>query len=565
MNIEQLKHRIEAARDGKVDLVLKNANVVNVCTNEIQRCDVAIYDGIIVGLGDYAGEREIDCEGAYLCPGFIDGHVHIESSMCCPPEFARIVLPKGTTSVIADPHEIANVSGLDGIRYFRDDSWQIGLHVFLMFPSCVPCTEFEENFEALNNEDAAALLYERTVYGLGEVMDSGAVLSCREDMIKKLNMFERRYIDGHAPGLSGRDLNAYIVAGATTDHEAIDFDEILEKLRAGMWVQIRVGSAANDMQVVLRKIAEHGLPTDHLFFCTDDKHTENILQEGHINCIARLAVQAGIDGVHAVKMASTNTAIAYGLRSKGVIAPGFDADLVLMRDLVDFEPLQVFVKGKELKELSIQKQEAPDSLKTSIHIAPMTAKSIELRLHHARSWVIEMQAGQLVTTLKQEEVPMLDGCFMAEGAYAKIICVERHHATGHIGVGIVKNFGLRTGAVASSVAHDSHNIVCIGMNDADMLCAVSALKEIGGGYVLVQGGKVLASIPLPIGGIVSDAPYEELVAYQSKFLHALSKLGVPQESDPLIRLSFFCLPVIPQGRVTTGGLFDVSQWKFLEY
>lgn len=562
MNEGTLARRIAAARDGRAELVLKNARVVNVFTNEIIPCDVAVYDGVIVGLGGYSCENEYDCGGAYLCPGFIDSHMHIESSMCCPSEFARLVLPFGTTSVVADPHEIANVCGMDGVRFMKRDA-EAGFSVYCMFPSCVPCVEFEENFAPLTNEDAAALLYEGVVHGLGEVMDWDAVIDGREDMLKKLEMFSERPIDGHAPGVSGRRLAAYIMGGAATDHEAYAFEEVLEKLRAGMRVLIRVGSAANDMEQVLRLLAKRKIPLEQVLLCTDDKHTGDILREGHVNHIARLAVRSGIPAVEAVKMATINAARAYGLKGKGAVAPGYDADLVLFSDLEAFEPMDVFVQGKNVRSLAWTRTPVPERLLRTVNPAPLLEGAFALCVN-GKMPVIEMMAGQLATKLFYEEVPQRDGQFTPDGEYLKIACIERHHATGHVGLGIVKNFGLVSGAVASTVAHDSHNIVALGTNDADMRIAVEALVNMGGGYVFVENGRIVAEISLPVGGLMTDAPYEALVEKQERFLSALYARGVKKDDgDPLLRLSFFSLPVIPEARITTLGLYDVIDRRFL--
>lgn len=562
MNEGTLARRIAAARDGRAELVLKNARVVNVFTNEIIPCDVAVYDGVIVGLGEYSCENEYDCGGAYLCPGFIDSHMHIESSMCCPSEFARLVLPFGTTSVVADPHEIANVCGMDGVRFMKRDA-EVGFSVYCMFPSCVPCVEWEENLAPLTNEDAAALLYEGVVHGLGEVMDWDAVIDGREDMLKKLEMFSERPIDGHAPGVSGRRLAAYIMGGAATDHEAYAFEEVLEKLRAGMRVLIRVGSAANDMEQVLRLLAKRKLPLEQVLLCTDDKHTGDILREGHVNHIARLAVRSGIPAVEAVKMATINAARAYGLKGKGAVAPGYDADLVLFSDLEAFEPMDVFVRGKNVRSLAWTRTPVPERLLRTVNPAPLLEDAFALCVN-GKMPVIEMMAGQLATKLFYEEVPRRDGYFTPEGVYLKIACIERHHATGHVGLGIVKNFGLVSGAVASTVAHDSHNIVALGTNDADMRSAVEALVNMGGGYVFVENGRIVAEISLPLGGLMTDAPYEALVEKQEHFLSALYAQGVKKDDgDPLLRLSFFSLPVIPEARITTLGLYDVIDRRFL--
>ncbi len=553
--------KIKSAMEQTPTFVLKNANVINVFTEEIINCDVALYKNTIIGMGDFTCKNTYDCKGKYLAPGLIDSHVHIESSMATPKEFAKIVMPYGTTSVVADPHEIANVCGIDGIRMLKKMSEGIGLNVYYMFPSCVPCMEFEENYAKLNNEDAAALLYEGVVHGLGEVMDWGAVTSQREDMIKKLVMFDDMVIDGHAPNVRGKELQAYILGGSSTDHEAYTYEEIIEKLRLGMRILIRVGSAANNMSEVLKQLCNANIPIENLMMCTDDKHTENILESGHINHIVKMAVEAGFTPQKAIQMATINSAKAYGLKNKGAIGIGYDGDLVLFDDLVHFKPLEVFVDGINIKDIK------PTHIKgvakhNTVNIAPFTTEVFKLKAE-GKMPVITMPVGQLSTVLSYEEVPIKAGVFVPKGDYAKIICMERHHATGHTGVGIVKDFGLKEGGIASTVAHDSHNIVAIGTNDEDIALCINTLKEIGGGYVFVKNGEVVATLPLQVAGLLSDLPYKELITIQQEFLARLEGAGVPKISDPLIRLSFFCLPVIPQARVTTKGIYDVLNNKFI--
>lgn len=543
------------------DLVLKNAQVIDVFTGKIEKMDVAIAAGKVIGLGSFEGVREYDCQGAFLCPGFIDSHVHIESSMSTPTEFARIVLPKGTTTVIADPHEIANVAGLDGLRYMKASADASNLSVFFMFPSCVPCVDFAEVVQPMGDIEAQLAIDENLVLGLGEVMDYVSVIGKNPAMMLKIDIFEGKPVDGHAPGVVGRDLDRYVAAGITTDHECVDFDEAKEKLKRGMKVQLRVGSAASNINEMLEKIAVAELPMENFLFCTDDKHTENILERGHINYNARLAVRAGWRSIDAVRAATINAAVHYGLSGKGAIAPGYDADLVLFSDLLDFEPITVFAGGIEVADVSCEKIEVPVNLKNTVHIVELDAQMLAVTAENCP--VMTMPEGQLLTKLTYEEVPQESGLFIPQKNFAKIVCVERHKSLYQVCATAVKDFGLQRGALASSVGHDSHNIIAIGMSDDDILLAINTLKTMGGGFALIDNKEVIATIALPVCGLMSDGKYENIVEQQRKLLAELYRRGISEESDPLIRISFFGLPVIPEVRILPNGIFNVAAWSYI--
>lgn len=561
MNLRDLKKAIRAAALEKSTLVLKNANVVNVFTNEIYRADVALYRDTIIGIGEFSALCEVDLEGRFLCPGFVDAHVHIESSMATPRVFAQAVLPHGTTTVVADPHEIANVCGQKGIRFMLSDSKNSMLNVFFMLPSCVPATRFEHSGHTIDAKDFTPFLQNRRVLGLGEVMNYRAVIKGNESILKKLELFQNRPIDGHAPLLTGNALAAYCAGGPVTDHECTTFEEILEKMRCGLSIQLRVGSAANDMQDVFKRIAQSRLPTDRMMFCTDDKHLENIQKSGHINAIARMAVAAGIDAVSAVKMATINPCRTYGIRRRGAIAPGYAADLAVFEDLKDFRAAAVYAAGQDIHEAAAAAPvKIPKGIKDSVHLAPLPENPFMLKAKDHMP-VIEMPPGQILTKLTFETVPSENGYFAPRDGFVKIAVAERHHAKGTIGIGILKNFGLRNGAIASTVAHDSHNMIVAGTNDGDMLLAVRKLRECGGGYAAVSGGKVLALLELPVAGLMTDAPIHETLQKQKELLRAARGLGL--DSDPFIRLSFLALPVIPEVRVTDMGVFDVARGKFI--
>lgn len=558
---------IRAAYEGKNTLVIKNANVVNVFTDEIVRADVAVYEDVIIGVGSYSGENEIDAGGAYLAPGFIDAHVHIESSMVIPSSFMKVIMPHGTTTVIADPHEIANVAGAAGIRAMYKLTDELPLRVLFMLPSCVPATPFEHSGAKLVAEDMEQFMHKSRVLGLGEVMDANSVINCSQEMLDKLRLFDKRPIDGHAPMLEGMGLNAYRVAGAFSDHECSTYEEVKQKLATGMNILLRIGSAANNMDSVLRRIAKEKLPTRNMMFCTDDKHIEDIRREGHINANARMAVAAGIDPIDAIKMASYNAARAYGIRGVGAIAPGYKADMVLLEDLKDFKVKQVISRfGRPYTgEEQIPSPILPPQVFNSVRLPEISKYDLALRCHVSAP-VIKMIPHQLVTELVYRDVERDEnGCFIPSEGMVKLAVIERHHATGSMAVGILEGLGIKHGAVASTVAHDSHNLVVAGDNDDDMLMAIESLRDCGGGYSVVSRGVVLARLPLPIAGLMTAAPVNDVLEIQQALLDALYSLGAKRDSDPLIALSFMALPVIPAVKLTDEGLFDAVNFKFIKY
>lgn len=558
---------IRAAYEGKNTLVIKNANVVNVFTDEIVRADVAVYEDVIIGVGSYSGENEIDAGGAYLVPGFIDAHVHIESSMVIPSSFMKVIMPHGTTTVIADPHEIANVAGAAGIRAMYKLTDELPLRVLFMLPSCVPATPFEHSGAKLVAEDMEQFMHKSRILGLGEVMDANSVINCSQEMLDKLRLFDKRPIDGHAPMLEGMGLNAYRVAGAFSDHECSTYEEVKQKLATGMNILLRIGSAANNMDDVLRRIAKEKLPTRNMMFCTDDKHIEDIRREGHINANARMAVAAGIDPIDAIKMASYNAARAYGIRGVGAIAPGYKADMVLLEDLKDFKVKQVISRfGRPYTgEEQIPSPILPPQVFNSVRLPEISKYDLALRCHVSAP-VIKMIPHQLVTELVYRDVERDEnGCFIPSEGMVKLAVIERHHATGSMAVGILEGLGIKHGAVASTVAHDSHNLVVAGDNDEDMLMAIESLRDCGGGYSVVSRGVVLARLPLPIAGLMTAAPVNDVLEIQQALLDALYSLGAKRDSDPLIALSFMALPVIPAVKLTDEGLFDAVNFKFIKY
>ena len=562
MQKSRLRAAILNAANRNAALVIKNAKIVNVFTEEIIEGDVAMRDGIIIGVGEYSGRVEIDAKGGYLCPGLIDGHVHIESSMAHPSRFANVILEKGTTSIIADPHEIANVCGSDGIQYMLDQTEWLPLSVFVMVPSCVPATAFETSGAKLTARDLEPFISHPRVLGLGEVMDYVATVEGDGEMLDKLHLFRHHPIDGHAPTLTGDALNAYITAGPYTDHECITYEEVLEKLRKGLRIHLRLGSANRNVEEIMKKIAENDLPTRRMSFCTDDKHLSDIREEGHINYIVRRAVANGIPPIKAIQMATINTAETYGIRHYGAVAPGYRADLVLFDNLTDFNPQFVITDGKVF-EPSVDTHIKPDpKIYNSVHLAPRKPDIFKMPIS-GKANIIRLIPKELVTALDVEDVYTENGLFVPRNGLQKLAVLERHHASGRVGLGILRGFDIKNGAIATTVGHDSHNLVVVGDNDADMLQAVDVLEECGGGYVVVSNGEVLAKLVLSVAGLMSDAPLESILKHQRELLAAAQQLGIHTQSDPFITLSFIALPVIPDVRLTDMGLFDVRTMEFV--
>lgn len=569
MEKEMLKNMIGIAKgDKKAPLVLKNCNIVNVFSHEIVRGDAAIFNGKIAGIGNYDGIEEIDLKGKYLCPGFIDGHVHIESSMVAPSQFASAIVPRGTTAIIADPHEIANVKGLDGIRYIIEDSKNIPLDVFIVLPSCVPATPFENSGAVLKAEDLKELITHERVLGLGELMNFPGVINCDEDVLDKVVMAGDKKIDGHGPSISGKELNAYVAAGVSTEHECSNVEEMMNRLRLGMYILVREGSAAKNLLKLIKGINKENIR--RCLFCTDDKHPEDILKDGHIDYNIRLAIKEGMDPIDAIGMGTLNAAECYGLKGKGAIAPGYDADLVVVDNLEDFNVLEVFKGGKLVGKNNLPMFEiAPsntEKVENSVLVKEIKSDDLEIKLKSNRVNVIKLNPHSLYTQKVEREVLVEDGKFkFSDDDILKVAVIERHKGTGNIGLGLVECFGLKNGAIASTIAHDSHNIIVIGDNDEDMVLAVNEIVRIGGGITIVSKGEVLKSLPLEIGGLMSKKPLEEVNKILKEMLQiAYDKLNVNKEIEPFMTLSFIALPVIPEIKMTDLGLFDVMNFKFID-
>lgn len=560
MKYEQYKKLAPAAL-GKVkaDIVFENCKTIDVFTGEVVRGNVTIKDGVILGVSkSIKGKKHIDLGGAYIAPGFIDAHLHLESTMVSPSELVGTAARYGTTTFIVDPHEAANVSGADGINYILDQTEKSPANVFVMMPSCVPATDIDDNGCMFAANDMYPYVGNPRILGLGEVMDSDAVLNADPRMFAKFALFDHLTIDGHAPFMRNRMLSAYKMAGVDTDHEASSFEYALEEVRRGIHVHVREGSAAHNLEDIISGIVKTGIDTEHFSFCTDDKHIEDIIREGHIVYNVRKAVEIGLDPIKAIKMATINTAKCYGLKTLGAIAPGYQADFVVFDNLKDFNIIDVYHKGKSISETREAKpKKCPANLKHTVRVDKISPESFVLPIRSARTHVIGMEARQITTTDMQVAFPKTDN-FVPHDGFLKIAAVERHHQTGKIGVAVTTGYGIKGGAIASSVSHDSHNIIVIGDNDRDIAIAVNEIARVQGGYTVVENGKVYETLPLPIMGLMTDVGFEEVDKKLKKMKDKAFKMGVSKEFDPFITLSFMALTVIPELRITPRGLYQVS-------
>lgn len=549
----------------KSELVLKNAKIVNVFTGEIIEGDLAIEDGIIVGIGSYEGKTERDMNGKYICPGFIDSHLHLESTLVTPAELVTVASRHGTTTFIVDPHESANVSGLAGIDYIVDQTEDTSANVFVMMPSCVPSTSIDDNGCTLTAEDMAPYLENKRILGLGEVMDYISVVTGESGMHQKLKLFEKRVRDGHAPFLAEQDLQAYVMAGIKTDHECSDFEYAMRERRNGMTILIREGSAARNVDAIVSGLVKNKMNGEGFCFCTDDKHIEDIEREGHIDHNVRRSIELGMKPVDAIRMATIHPAECYGLQNLGAIAPGYQADLVVLDNLEKVTVHEVYYKGKVIEKVKeIEIKSCPTELKNTVHVGDFSLEDLKLESADGYFTIIEMQDGQITTKKCRKKFSDKKCIFESDKEFQKIAVIERHKATGKTGVGIVSGFGIQGGAIASSVSHDSHNIIVIGDNDEDMKLAIEELIRTQGGYTIVSNHKVFDTLELPVMGLMSDAGYQYSNSKLKIMIDKAHQMGVGKGIDPFITLSFMALPVIPEIRITPRGIYDVLSGDFYQ-
>lgn len=558
------KQRIIAVAAGreKADLVLKNAKYLNVFSNEFLCGDIAVANGLIAGVGKYDGKTEIDVSGKLVLPGFIDAYIHLESSMVTPAEFAKAVVAHGTTTVITDPHEITNVMGIDGVEYMIQASQNLPIDIHFMMPSCVPATEIDESGAELDCKDIDLYLDNKKVLGLAEMMNYVGVINGDKNVLSKIvtSQAHHKKIDGHAPELSGNDLNAYIAAGVYSDHECSTFENALEKLRKGQFIMIREGTAAHNLKALMPLLTQQYY--SRCMFATDDKHPSDLLYGGHIDYIVKQALKNGADPIVALKTATHHAARYFLLNNKGAIASGYLADIVVVDNLEDFNVETVFKRGKLVFDGEVKDFSAPtvdeklaEKCFDTFHLDSVTPSSFKV---DGKLGLIGLVGGELLTR-NLGTADKID----VENDILKIACIERHKGTNHIGVGYVKGYSLKSGAVATSVAHDSHNIITVGCNDDDIAVAVNAIKDSKGGIAVVENGKIKALLELPIAGLMSDEP---LTTVNEKLENAKSsayELGADKSIDPFMTLSFLSLPVIPSLRITTKGVFDAENWKIL--
>ena len=571
--MDELQRRIQIARGAiPADLVLFNAQLVNVCSGECYEADVAIADGLVVGVsppGDgYHGLNERDLQGRWLAPGLIDGHMHIESTMLMLSEFAKIVTPRGITSVMLDPHEFANVMGVAGIRYILESSRGLPLSAYVMISSCVPASSFESPYRVLMADDLLPLLEDEQVLGLAEMMNMPGILRGDEQLLAKIVATQKHglVVDGHAPGLNGRDLCAYATAGVMSDHECSTLEEARQRIRQGMWLMIREGSAARNLDTLLPLVRE--LHPPRVFFVTDDRDPQDLTTRGHIDSMVRRAIEMGLDPIEAIRLASYNTAQYFRLYDRGAVAPNFVADLVVLDELYSFKVESVYKEGTLVAQDGRLLVDVPavtfTGVTDTVHIGNIDENDLHIPGKPGLIEVIGIEPGQITTKHLQEKASIRDGEIVAdpERDLLKLAVIERHHASGKVGLGIVKGFGLRNGALASSVAHDAHNLVIVGVSNSDILQAARVLVEMGGGFACVVDGEVRAKVPLPYAGLVSPLPANELVQQLYALDAAATELGCRLQ-HPCMTLSFLSLSVIPSLKLTDQGLIDVETFKLV--
>ena len=561
---QRLARRLEAARgDRPVDLLFRGGEVVNVFTGELTSTSVAVFDGVVVGFGGRQANEAVELDGGILAPGFIDGHFHLESSLLTPAEFARAVLPHGTTTVVADPHEIANVAGIAGVQFMLEASEDIGLEVFYMAPSCVPATHLETAGAELSGDDIEKLAQHRRVLGLAEVMNFPGVIMGDETILDKLERFLDKIIDGHSPGLSGSQLDAYLCGGIGSDHECTRLEEAREKLAKGMHIMLREGSQARDLEALAPLLTAQ--TKQRCMLVSDDCHPEDLLEQGHMNRVLKRAMELSIDPITAIQLVSLNPARYFGLRTLGAIAPGYQADMVLLNSLQPLQINRVYKKGRLVAEdgkcLLARKRVAKKVQLISMNLEELNEEDLRLQAQGSKMRVIRAVPNTLITEEEIVAVAERQGQAVSDANrdLLKMVVIERHQGSGRKGFGFVRGLGLRKGALASTVAHDSHNLIVVGVNDSDMVVAANTLRELGGGLVVVSDGQIRAQLSLPVAGLMTAATLEEVVSWKQEVNRAALELGATLE-HPFMALSFLALPVIPKLKLTDQGLVDVESF-----
>lgn len=575
MNNQELIRMIKAAKgETQLDLVITNGRIIDVYNHKIiEGKNIGILDGMIVGIGDYSNAKEIyDANGRYISPGFIDGHLHIESSHLCPEEMGRICVPHGTTTIIADPHEIVNVCGLDGMHYMLNAAKHTPLDIKYMLPSCVPATPFEHSGAIIDAQAMTEIITEKEILGLGEFMNYPGILNCDKSCIDKLVLCKNnhKFVDGHSPGLSGKELNAYTVAGVHDDHECSTIEEMDERITNGMYILLRQGSSCHDLEVLVKNINEKN--EQRCLFCTDDKMANTIEDRGHIEEHLRICVKNGVDPIVAIGIATVNASRCFRIFDRGAIAPRKRADLVLIDNLTDFNVDEVFIEGKLTAKAGkfIPKVEKEDisSVMGSVHLKDFSVDKLKLNIQNSKVNAIKMKPGGIITEKEIVDIELdADGDFVfdKEKDICKVAVVERHKMTGNVANGILKGYGIKHGAIGVSMAHDSHNIIVAGTNNEDMACVVKSLEKIQGGISIVKDGKILYEFSMPISGLMTDES-AEIVTKKLKEVDEISRkeLGISEDVDPITTLSFMALPVIPDIKLTDIGLFDVTKFEFID-
>lgn len=554
----------------KADLIIKNAKVIDIFQNRIIDGNIAIKDGLFIGVGDYEdGDKIIDAKGNYVSPTMTDGHVHIESSMVSPAEFLKCLVARGVSTIIADPHEITNVCGLDGIKYIIDEVKDLPVNVYIMLPSCVPATPFETSGAILKAKDYDEIIKDKHILGLGELMDFVGTVNRDKDIMDKIKLAKdnNMVIDGHAPMLSGKALDDYVLAGVNTDHECSTVEEMQEKIQRGMYIQLREGTAAKNLEELLKGVTPYNI--SRCFFCTDDRHPEDLLKDGSVDNNVRKAIKLGMEPLNALKMATINPVECYKLEKLGAIAPGYKADFFIFEDLEDIQAKEVFLSGEKIAENGKTIVDFPQKLSSKVlskmKVNEVSSKDLNLKLNKNKVNIIQMQKDSLLTKKVVREVETEDNHFKySDDDIKKIAVIERHTGKSTIAIGLIEGYDIKNGAIGTTIAHDSHNMIVIGDNDDDMVCVINKIREMGGGMAISSNSEIIDCLKLDIAGIMSSDSIEDVEKNMKRLLKNARKLGIKEGIDPFMTMGFMALPVIPEIKITDKGLFDVNNFKHID-